>query len=318
MRYILVLLVALHIAYAKEIPSYAKEWQGIYEFTQKTSKQAFKISDNCFDDEDMGGFVCEIGYSKNNSAFNDFAINFYTEKPNDMNYSIVRIISLQSPTKATIKVFSMEYNNDFCNIEVIRQGQMITLISGSCKIEDFTLHKDIFASYNKVQGYARADSVYTPTQQTHKIQSSLYKKWKQQWGDYQWSNNAIGNKSYAFETTYIIIEMIDKGDIDGLSYLYQTLQKDKEHNMAFLNGIIGEPTFEKKAIDKANFEALEFLLKNNVIDIDTTITDDALQEYSLPTYATQKLQEAKTKGDSKAVENYEKIIEVLKQYQNAN
>lgn len=149
MRYILVLLVALHIAYAKEIPSYAKEWQGIYKFTQKTSKQAFKISDNCFDDEDMGGFVCEIGYSKNNSAFDDFAINFYTEKPNDMNYSIVRIISLQSPTKATIKVFSMEYNNDFCNIEVIRQGQMITLVSGSCKIEDFTLHKDIFNNYLK-------------------------------------------------------------------------------------------------------------------------------------------------------------------------
>lgn len=164
-------------------------------------------------------------------------------------------------------------------------------------------------------GYARADSIDTPTQQTHKIQSSLYKKWEKQWGNYQWSNNAIGNKSYAFETAYIIIEMIDKSDIDGLSYLYQTLQKDKEHNMAFLNGIIGEPAFEKKAIDKANFEALEFLLKNDVIDIDATISDDALQEYSLPTYATQKLQEAKAKGDSKAIQNYEKIIKLLQKYE---
>ncbi|PAV00590.1 hypothetical protein B9T66_01060 [Helicobacter sp. TUL] len=149
MKYILVLLVVLHIAYTKEFPSYVKEWRGIYESIQKTGKQSFKISDNCFDDEAMGGFVCEIGYSKNKSAFNDFAINFYTEKPNDMNYSTVRIIAIQSPTKATIKVFSMEYNNDFCNIDVIRQGQMITLVSGNCKIEDFTLHKDIFNNYLK-------------------------------------------------------------------------------------------------------------------------------------------------------------------------
>lgn len=33
-------------------------------------------------------------------------------------------------------------------------------------------------------------------------------------------------------------------------------------------------------------------------------------------FATQKLQEAKAKGDSKVAENYKKIIEILKQYQN--
>lgn len=150
MRYILASLVALHIAYTKEIPSYVQEWQGIYESTQKTIQQAFKISDNCFDDETMGGFVCEIGYSKNNSAFDDFAINFYTEKPNNMNYSIVRIIAIQSTTKATIKVFSMEYSNNFCNIDVTRQGKKITLVSGGCKIEDFTLYNDIFVSYEAI------------------------------------------------------------------------------------------------------------------------------------------------------------------------
>lgn len=147
MRYIFILLITLHTAYTKEISNYIQEWQGFYESTSDTTKQAFKINNNCFDDEAMGGVVCEIGYSKNKSAFDDFAINFYTEKSNDMNYSVVRIIAIQSPTKATIKVFSMEYSNDFCNIDVIKQGQMITLVAGACKIEDFILHNDIFGSY---------------------------------------------------------------------------------------------------------------------------------------------------------------------------
>lgn len=306
MRYILVLLVALHIAYAKEIPSYAKEWQGIYEFTQKTSKQAFKISDNCFDDEDMGGFVCEIGYSKNNSAFDDFAINFYTEKPNDMNYSIVRIINLQSPTKATIKVFSMEYNNDFCNIEVIRQGQMITLVSGSCKIEDFTLHKDIFASYNKVQGYARADSVYTPTQQTHKIQSSLYKEWQEQWGDYQWGEEPQVNQYYIVETNGAFKDMLRSCDMVGLEQMLHTLRKDE---------IISFQRAEGSYLDIVLQEDIDPLVVKFLLDNEIILFED-LNPIDYRQLSTQKLQEAKVKEDSKAVENYKKIIEVLKQYQN--
>lgn len=146
-------------------------------------------------------------------------------------------------------------------------------------------------------------------------QSSLYKKWQENWGDYGWSNNAIANKTYAFESAYAIIDMIDKDDIVGLEHIYKSLQKDKEHNMAFLSGIIGEPTFEKEAIDKASFKALEFLLNNGIVKIDAIITDvDARQEYSLTEFTTKKLQEAKAKGDSKAIANYEKILEILKEY----
>lgn len=144
-------------------------------------------------------------------------------------------------------------------------------------------------------------------------QSSLYKKWQENWGDYEWSNNVIGNKHYAFESAYTIIDMIDKDDIVGLEHIYKSL-KDKEPNMASLNGIVGEPTFEKEAIDKASFKALEFLLNNGIVKIDVIIIDvDAGKEYSLSEFATQKLQEAKAKGDSKAIANYEKILEILKE-----
>lgn len=161
-------------------------------------------------------------------------------------------------------------------------------------------------------GYAKANFTDIHIQQIYKAQSELYEKWEKQWGNYEWSDNAIGNKSYAFETAYIIIEMIDKDDIDGLKCLYQVLQKDKKHNMAFLNEIIGEPTFEKEAIEKENVKALEFFLHNGVVENDATIIDiDAGQEYSLLELATQKLQEAKAKGDSKAIQNYEKIIKLL-------
>lgn len=80
-------------------------------------------------------------------------------------------------------------------------------------------------------------------------------------------------------------------------------------------GIIGEPTFEKEAIDKANFKALEFLFSNNIIDSNVKITDDTLQECTLLTYTNQKFQEAKSKGDSKSIANYEKILETLKEYE---
>ncbi|MBZ7964775.1 hypothetical protein [Campylobacter sp. 2457A] len=145
MKYIFLFLMFLNITYAKEFPTFVKDWQGIYV----ADKQAFQISDNCYNDEMMGGIYCEIGYSKNGSAFDDWDTNFYTEKPNDMNYSVIRIINLKSPTKAIIKIFSMEYNNDFCDIEVEKQNNNIVLKSGKCKIGDFILHKEIFTRYKK-------------------------------------------------------------------------------------------------------------------------------------------------------------------------
>lgn len=147
------------------------------------------------------------------------------------------------------------------------------------------------------------------TQSTQKTKSVLYNEWFKQWGNHKWnnksSNPAATNKSYAFESAYIIIDMIKADDIAGLELIYKALEKDKEHNMAFLNAIIGMPTFEQQAIDLANAKALEFLLKNH-------ITDDDIE--SLCDYANEKLNEAKSSNDSNAVQNYEKIIEILEKY----
>lgn len=147
------------------------------------------------------------------------------------------------------------------------------------------------------------------TQSTQKTKSVLYNEWFKQWGNHKWnnksSNPAATNKSYAFESAYIIIDMIKADDIAGLELIYKALEKDKEHNMAFLNAIIGMPTFEQQAIDLANAKVLEFLLKNH-------ITDDDIE--SLCDYANEKLNEAKSSNDSNAVQNYEKIIEILEKY----
>ena len=151
--------------------------------------------------------------------------------------------------------------------------------------------------------------------ETSRTNINFYDEWFKQWGDYNWSNNAIANKTYAFETSYVIIDMIDNNDVVGLKHIYEDLQKDKEHDIIFLNGIIGEPTFEKKAIDKANFKILKFLLDNSIIDSNVKIIDDTAQECTLLTYTNQKFQEAKSKGDSKSIANYEKMLEILKEYE---
>ena len=164
--------------------------------------------------------------------------------------------------------------------------------------------KKLIFAFMLIFGYAQ-DLAHT--QSTQRIKSALYDEWFKQWGNHKWDNRssipAATNKAYSFESAYIIIDMIKADDIAGLELIYKALEKDKEHNMAFLNGIVGAPTFEQQAIDSANAKALEFLLKNHIAD-DENLSD----------YANEKLNEAKSSGDSNAVRNYVKIIEILEQY----
>ena len=125
----------------------------------------------------------------------------------------------------------------------------------------------------------------------------------------QQTKSALYNKS--FDSAYIIVDMIKADDIAGLELIYRALENDKEHNMAFLNGIVGAPTFEQQAIDSANAKALEFLLKNHVVIGE--VNDDG-ETKNMSDYANEKINEAKSSGDSDAVRNYEKIIELLEQY----
>ena len=172
--------------------------------------------------------------------------------------------------------------------------------------------KKLIFAFILIFGYAQ-DLAHT--QSTQKAKSALYNKWVKQWGNHKWdnrsSNPAVVNKYYAFESAYIIVDMIKADDIAGLELIYKALEKDKMPNMALLNGIIGAPTFEQQAIDSANAKALEFLLKNHIV-IDE-VNDDG-ETKNMSDYANEKLNEAKSSGDSNAVRNYVKIIEILEKY----
>lgn len=99
----------------------------------------------------MGNFYCSIYYSKDGKDFLDWwkhNIDFVTE-PQDQNYATTRIISLISKQNAVIKVYSMEFANDFCNIKVQKQGENITLEKTECKLDGFILHDEVFGTYTK-------------------------------------------------------------------------------------------------------------------------------------------------------------------------
>lgn len=160
------------------------------------------------------------------------------------------------------------------------------------------------------------------SQQAVATQSALYDEWFKQFGEWDFkkayqSNDSIGNKEYSFQTNWVILDMIAKDDIVGLEQIYKRLESDAEHNMAFFNGIASPSiSFEQQAIDKASVKALDFLLKNNIIDISTTIEEwDGQKECSLSAYTIQKLQEAEFRGDSKAIANYKQIVELLLEYE---
>lgn len=181
--------------------------------------------------------------------------------------------------------------------------------NGECEQEKF-----VFGN-KKLQSITKILESCNTAEATKDNESALYDEWVKQWGNHKWdnksSNPAATNKAYSFDSAYIIVDMIKADDIAGLELIYKALEKDKMPNMALLNGIIGAPTFEQQAIDSANTKALDFLLKNHIV-IDE-VNDDG-ETKNMSDYANEKLNEAKSSGDSNAVRNYEKIIELLEQY----
>ena len=175
-------------------------------------------------------------------------------------------------------------------------------------------------------GYLKAESSLISQQMTiaQSTSSAIYNRWLKQFGEWDFkkayqNNGGIGNKEYSFQTNWAILDMIAQDDIVGLEQIYKKLEADIEHNMAFFNGIASPSiSFEQQAIDKASIKALSFLLEKSIIDINVTLEDiEEQKEYSLCAYATQKLQDAEAKGDSKAIENYKRILEILQKYYNS-
>ncbi|AAP78233.1 hypothetical protein [Helicobacter hepaticus] len=167
-RFILILVFLGINIYADDkakIKELYKQWGGIYvkdmQINEKSVRLGFLIDDNCYVNEHqsadgegndgMGNFYCSIYYSKDGKDFLDWwkhNIDFVTE-PQDQNYATTRIISLISKQNAVIKVYSMEFANDFCNIKVQKQGENITLEKTECKLDGFILHDEVFGTYTK-------------------------------------------------------------------------------------------------------------------------------------------------------------------------
>ncbi|WP_300906555.1 hypothetical protein [Helicobacter typhlonius] len=147
-------------------------------------------------------------------------------------------------------------------------------------------------------------SVYANSLCNINDKSSLFQQWKLDWGEYEWGDNAQINQYYIVETNGVVKDMMQTCDIMGLKQMLNYLGKNEIVTLqnaegSYLDNILQE---------NINPLVVSFLLENKLILKELHLTIKYKQ------LANQKLQEAKAKGDSKAIANYEKILEILKEY----
>lgn len=136
--------------------------------------------------------------------------------------------------------------------------------------------------------------------------SSILQKWQEDWGNYVWGEEPQVNQYYIVETNRAFKDMLRACDVVGSEQILHILGKNKIISLQMAEGSYLDIVLQ----EDINPLVVKFLLDNELI----LFEDLNLIDYKQ--LATQKLQEAKGKGDFRAVENYKKIIEVLKQYQN--
>ena len=146
-------------------------------------------------------------------------------------------------------------------------------------------------------------------------ESALYNEWAKEW------RGKEDDVYFYKETPYTIMYMLGECDIKGLKLMLDELGKGGFISMQASGGMI----FLITAIESAQVESVKFLLENkltykdNVAQYEGSVIDEVYYDknYVKRTplqFATQKLNEAKSSGDSNAVRNYEKIIEILEKY----
>lgn len=110
--------------------------------------------------------------------------------------------------------------------------------------------------------------------------------------------------------------MLEQCDILGLTLMLNDIDTREFIFHQASGGVI----FLMVAIESAHPQSVQFLLEHKLTqkdnkDIYEEQTIEEIIEGLTPfQFATQKLQEAKAKGDSKAIANYKKILEILKEY----
>lgn len=136
--------------------------------------------------------------------------------------------------------------------------------------------------------------------------SSILQSWQEDWGNYVWGEDPQANQYYVVETNGAFKDMLRACDVVGSEQILHILGKNK---------IISFQRAEGSYLDIVLQEDINPLVVKFLLDNELILFED-LNLIDYKQFATQKLQEAEAKGDSKVVENYKKIIEILKQYQN--
>lgn len=143
-------------------------------------------------------------------------------------------------------------------------------------------------------------------------ESNLYQEWVEQWkGKYE-----TDIYYHQTGTPYAIKDMLEQCDIRGLTLMLNDIDTREFIFHQASGGVI----FLMVAIESAHPQSVQFLLEHKLTqkdnkDIYEKQTIEEIIEGLTPLQlATQKLQEAKVKGDFKAIANYEKILEILKKY----
>lgn len=143
--------------------------------------------------------------------------------------------------------------------------------------------------------------------------SKIYDDWVKRWkGSYE-----TDRYYHQDGTPYAIKDMLEHGDIQGLTLILCDIGKREFVAHQASGGVV----FLIVAIESAHTQSVEFLLQHKLTQRDnqTLYKEYAIQEKDFngntpEQLATKKLQEFKSKGDLKAVENYQKIIEILQKY----
>ncbi|BDB64063.1 hypothetical protein T36_0510 [Helicobacter cinaedi] len=138
-----------------------------------------------------------------------------------------------------------------------------------------------------------------------------YTQWQEHYDGYQWGTNAIGNRAYIQESFYTIVEMMLKCDMKGLELIAKSLGEKEFARLQEFQGDLIYSALQGEDVPPPPIEPIEFLLKHKLASVSKqglSATDTPLE------LTTQKLKEAKSKGDSKAIANYEKILELLQKY----
>ncbi|GAD18557.1 MULTISPECIES: hypothetical protein [Helicobacter] len=143
-------------------------------------------------------------------------------------------------------------------------------------------------------------------------ESKLYQEWVEQWkGKYETDiyYHQVG-------TPYAIKDMLEQCDILGLTLMLNDIDKREFIFHQASGGMI----FLMVAIESAYPQSVQFLLEHKLTQKDNKdiyeeqMIEETIEGLTPLQLANQKLQEVKAKGDSKAIANYEKILEILKEY----